>query len=120
MSVVVFMLAILGAVTTQLASKRLIDESMETELATELLRSRMADVLFLTVAEIAGGQAQATVEANNGQGGIGGLDNAVLTFTTPGYAAGAPVPDTIDVRIDLSWNTDEGRQRNLSLSSSQG
>lgn len=117
---VVFMLAIFGALSAQLASKRLIDESLETELGTELLRARMNDVMFLPVAQIAGGQAAALVQQENGQPQIGGLENANVTLTTPGYVAGAPVPDTIQVRLDLTWTASQGQPRRLILRSVQG
>ena len=117
---VVFMLAIFGALSTQLASKRLIDESLETELATELARARMSEVMFLSVADIAAGQGAARVERDNGQPSIGGLENANLVFSTPGFVPGTPVPDTIVVRIDLTWTASRGQQRTLILRSAQG
>ncbi|MCP3914979.1 MAG: hypothetical protein GY711_05450 [bacterium] len=43
------------------------------------------------------------------------LDGVDLELSTPGYAAGDPKPDTLNLQFELRWQSKSGRPRTLEL-----
>ncbi len=105
----------LGVGTSQIAARRLLQESRERDYATQLLRTEMNKALVRTIPELidADGpyEIDGEIEIDDPQ-----LRAQVLTFTTPGYSAGDPVPEILNVSLVLEWTSLQGLERSQTLS----
>lgn len=114
--VTILSIAMLGAFSAHVAADRLTRESEEKEIARGILESAMQRVLLEGAADLAAGntfvpgQPVAVPET-------GLLEGAVLTLQTPGYTFGDPAPTVLAVRLDLTWTSDSGIARSLSMTS---
>ena len=43
------------------------------------------------------------------------LDDQTVVATYPGYTAGDPLPEALDVLVTITWTTFDRRQRSLTL-----
>ena len=112
----ILVLAVLGAFSAHVAADKLTHESEEKEIARGILESAMQRVLLEGAPALASGEpwfpgeTLALPEAAL-------LTGAELTFDTPGFDLGDPVPYVLTVRIALAWKSDGGIARSLSLTS---
>ncbi len=113
MSTAILSIALMGSLTGHITSKNLLSESAETEIALERLRSEMAQVSSQDIATILAGNTVGNTTTLDPHDSL--LDAAQLSFTTPGYAAGDPAPSTLNLRLDLSWESRSGRARSMNI-----
>lgn len=109
-------IAMLGAFSAHVAADKLTRESEEKEIARGILESAMQRVLLEGAATLAGGGVYAPGEEIAIPETVL-LEDAALTFGTPGYVAGDPAPAILTVQLVLSWTSDSGIDRTLSLTS---
>ena len=105
---------LLATVRSQFSSRQLMAEARETELAVELLEQALAEVLDQDVTELAdaGGNY---VPGGGLQNMPAVLDDQVVTYDTPDYTAGDPVPSILTVEVQVDWTSATGQARSLSL-----
>mgnify|MGYP001497805339 CR=1 FL=1 len=113
LSASVLVIAVVGAFSTQLAGKRLMQESRDTALATSILCSNLEALLARPKTDFTsgvGGLAPgAPVEPLAGHA----LQDQTLILETPGWAPGDPVPDVLDISLRLNWTASSGRARTM-------
>ncbi|HTF89004.1 MAG TPA: hypothetical protein VK843_11385 [Planctomycetota bacterium] len=115
MGVVILVVSISAAVSSQLISHNLLRTSNETNIAMADLQGAMelailqnAGTLPLPVSEFANGVAIARFNGLH-------LRNETITATYPGYVPGAAVPDPLQVVMTIQWNDYLERGRTLTL-----
>ncbi|HUR29338.1 MAG TPA: hypothetical protein VM509_14210 [Planctomycetota bacterium] len=115
MGVVILVVSISAAISSQLLAHNLLRTSRETNLAMADLRGAMELALLLSPAAlpIAGSEFESGTS-------IARFDdlhlaNEAITATYPGYVAGNPVPDPLQVVLTIRWNDWQARARSMSL-----
>ena len=111
----VLLVAVLGALGSQLVSNDLMQNTRETDAATTDLQAAMEQVLLLAPAQIpiAGsdfqsGQPIADFERLH-------LKNERIIATYPGYTVGLPVPDPLQIVLTATWTDFRGRPRSMRI-----
>lgn len=111
----VLLVAVLGALGSQLVSHDLLNNTRETDAATTDLQAAMEQVLLRNVDQIpiAGspfetGQPIAAFENLH-------LRDQRIVATYPGYTAGLPVPDPLQIVLTATWTDFRGRPRNMRI-----
>ena len=115
MGVVILVVSICGAISSQVIAFNLLRTSRETDIAMGDLDGAMELAILQAPAAlpIAGSEFQsgtAIVRFNNLH-----LRNETITATYPGYVVGSPVPDPLQVVMTIQWNDYLQRARSLSL-----
>ncbi len=97
----------------QMASRQLMQEAHDTELAVELLHETLQTLRSESISELldAGGsygpdQSITTCDVFHGQD---------VRYTTPGYAAGDPEPEVLMVELEVTWVSSTGQTRDLAI-----
>jgi len=117
-STAVLSVVMLGAFSSHVVSRNGVRESREVSLASQQLRSVMDRLLLLTVDELIDPAGPFPIGAELDPGGPT-LRDQVLVLSTPGYQPGEPAPPVLDLQLVLTWTTQRGRARTLTLSCSQ-
>lgn len=112
-AVTVLALALFAGLRSQTAAIELMREARETEVAIEVLREGMAQLMLEDNDELcdAGGSVAPGVALVTHDA----LPDQALTYTLPGYTEGHPVPDCLAMRLELQWTTSRGRTRTMTL-----
>ena len=107
----------LAAVASHVSSYNLLRTSSETNAAMADLRGAMEEVLTLNVSlanlPLAGSpfeNGQPVAKFANRS-----LANENIVATYPGYVAGVPVPDPLQIVLTITWNDFVGRPRTMSV-----
>jgi len=113
----VLLVAVMGAFSSQATSSNLINTSRETNLASADLQACMEQLLTLNSdaipipgSDFEDGQPVALYEGLN-------LSNERIVATYPGYLAGQPVPDPLEILLTITWDDYGTRSRSDTLSS---
>lgn len=111
----VLLVAVLGALGSQLVSHDLVQVTRETDAATTDLQAAMEQLLLDTSDEIpvAGspfqsGQPIAAFENLH-------LKDERIVATYPGYTPGLAVPDPLQIVLTATWTDFRGRPRNMRI-----
>jgi type II secretory pathway pseudopilin PulG len=111
----VLLVAVLGALGSQLVSNDLLHNTRETDAATTDLQAAMEQVLLRAPAQIpiAGspfqsGQPIAAFERLH-------LKDERIIATYPGYTVGLPVPDPLQIVLNATWTDFRGRPRSMRI-----
>lgn len=112
-AVTVVALALFAGLRSQTAAIELMREARETEVAIEILREGMAQLMLEDNDDLcdAGGSVEPGVALVTHDA----LEGQTLTYALPGYVAGDPVPDCLALRLELQWTTSRGRSRTMTL-----
>ena len=111
----VLLVAVLGALGSQLVSRNLVRTTRETAAATTDLQAAMEQILLRAPDQIpvAGSPFQAGRP-------IAAFENLHLQSerivpSYPDYTAGLPVPDPLQIVLTVTWNDFRGRPRNMRI-----
>jgi hypothetical protein len=112
-AIVILLIAVAGALSTQMEALDLLHDSEETSTAMVDLQTVMEEILLRIPDEIPGAFPEGVA--------IDVLDNVKLQdeVVTPEYPAwdfGGVVPDPLEVRLTINWSSHRGQPRSLSLS----
>lgn len=115
MGVVILVVALSAAISSQVVSHNLLRASRETNVAMGDLQGAMELALLqapgalpIAGSEFAHGTAIARFNGLH-------LRNETITATYPGYVAGGAVPDPLQIVMTINWNDYLERPRTLSL-----
>ena len=115
LGVVILVVSICVAMSAQVIAHNLLRTSRETNVAMADLEGAMElailhapSALPIAGSEFAHGVPIARFDALH-------LRNESITATYPGYVAGAPVPDPLQVVMTIQWNDSFERPRSLQL-----
>ena len=113
----VLLVAVMTALSSQVASMNLMQTSRDTGIAIGDLQAAMEEALVMPVDNLpiagsafAHGQPVAAFEGLHL-----GAERIVATY--PGYFAGGPIPDPLPIVMTITFNDYANRQRTLQLSS---
>ncbi len=114
-SIVVIMVAVVGAAQAQFSARNLLQQSRETKSALSDVQAAMEELLILPPDEIvdaAGPFApnQAIAAWNDRH-----LRNERITVDFPGFVAGGPLPDPLTIRLTITWTGQRGDARTTSI-----
>lgn len=116
-AIAVLLITVGGAVSSEVASQRLIRTSADTSAAMADLQACMEQAMLLAPEDlpVAGslyeaGQSIVAFEDLHRQG-----ERIVATY--PGHVPGGPIPDPLEIVLTISWNDHQGRIRTLQLAS---
>jgi prepilin-type N-terminal cleavage/methylation domain-containing protein len=116
-AIVVLLIAVLSAFSSQVTSMNLVTISRENDAAVTDLQGCMEQVLLLPASEIpvagspyAAGQPIAAYEGLH-------LEQQRIVATYPGYVVGGDVPDPLTIVLTVTWQDYGGRPRSLVLRS---
>jgi len=118
-AVAVLLVAILGAFSSQLTSHNLLRTTRETDTAACDLQAAMEQILLRAPDQVpvAGSpyQADQPIAAFTDLH----LRNERMVAAYPGYVAGLPVPDPLQIELTVTWDDFRGRQRSMRISSAR-
>ena len=111
----VLVVSVGGSVISQMTARNLARTASETSLAVDEIHNAMEEILARPRALIVDpdGFSPEGVPVASYTNRV--LDDEVIVARYPGYVAGAPLPDVLDVRVTISWTTFDRRQRSLTL-----
>jgi prepilin-type N-terminal cleavage/methylation domain-containing protein len=114
-AITVMLIGLAAAFGGQVGTRNVVRQSRETQLAltqletvAEAIIAEVPDKLPVAGSAYAHGQEVALPTE------VGLRDLAVIC-TYPGYTAGSPVPNPLQVHIEVTWTDFQGRRRDLSL-----
>ncbi len=114
-AVTVLAIVMLGAFSSQVASRNLLAEARETDLAVDTLRSTMDRLLVRGLEELVDENGDHP-PGNAIDVGECPLQDVNVLFSTPGYVPGDPTPDELTIRLELTWTSATRQPRELTLS----
>lgn len=92
-------------------SRELAAQAQETNMAVGLLEAEMAEIMTFDRVELTGDVYTPGTELDVEEF----FTDQVLTYETPGYEVGEPVPEIVEISLTLSWTTSRGATRTLNL-----
>lgn len=111
----VLLVAVLGALGSELVSNNLVRTTRETDAATTDLQAAMEQLLLRGSDQIpiAGSpfQSDQPIAAFEGLH----LRNERIVSTYPGYTAGLPVPDPLQIVLTMTWTDFRGNPRTMRI-----
>jgi len=111
----VLVVSVGGSVLSQMTARKLARTASETSLAADEVRNAMEELLASSRTAIVDPDGPWATGAPVAAYTDRVLDGESIIASFPGYTLGDPVPDVLDVRMTITWNTFDGRQRSLSL-----
>lgn len=113
----VLLITVAGAVSSEIASQRLLVTSTETSTAMTDLQACMEKLQLMAIEDIpiVGSEFEADqpVEAFEGLH----LADQRIVASYPGYVVGQAVPDPLEIVLTLTWSDPQRRGRSLQLAS---
>lgn len=113
----VLLITVAGALSSEIASQRLLVTSTETSTAMTDLQACMEKLQLLAIedipvagSEFAADQPVVAFEALH-------LTDERIVASYPDYVAGQPVPDPLEIVLTLTWTDHQRRGRSLQLAS---
>jgi len=111
-AIVVLLVAVLSAVSSQVTSVNLLRTNKESNAAMADLQTAMEGILLDTIDEIPvnnpAGQPIAAFAGLN-------LPNERIVPTYPNVIVGGATPDPLEIVVDMTWSDWRGRPRSLRL-----
>lgn len=92
-------------------SRELAAHAQETNVAAGILEAEMAELMTFDRVDLAGD----VYEPNTVLESEEFFTDQVLLYETPGYEAGEPVPEILELSLTLTWTTHRGDTRTLNL-----
>jgi prepilin-type N-terminal cleavage/methylation domain-containing protein len=111
-AITILVIGVMGAFTTQLGSLGVITAGQETSKATMELQAAMESLLVSDPDDmVVDFPADVPIPAFTDRN----LRNELMVPSYPNWDGIGPIPSSLDVRLTLTWDDFEGRQRSLRL-----
>lgn len=111
-AITVLLVAVMSAVSSQVTSVNLLRTNQESNAAMTDLETAIEGILLDAIDDIPvnNPDGQALAQFNNLN-----LANEAIVVTYPNLVVGAPVPDPLEIVVNMTWNDWRGRPRALQL-----
>ncbi len=115
----VMMVAVVGSLSAQISSDRLVRTGQETVTAMMDLEACMEQLLLEPFETLP--RAGSPFEADQRVAAYQGLhlSNEQIVVTYPGFNGVGVVPDPLEINLTMTWRDFQGRQRTLSLATAR-